>query len=249
MDQNQPVDNDLQQAIDNINNPAASANVAATNPTAATTSDPAGGTALDEPIGPFPETAAKVGVVTPGPEPIAPFEPIAIPDLGAEGDAKVTTTPESTTPNPFTTNDTPAPGPEPLTPPTPTTPEPAADPITAPEPTAPSDSAPTEPLAPAEPEHQDAPALDNTSPEPAVPIDSDTESVKKAALDALKPLMKDHLRDVSPEKRFDLCRNIIEDLHDSSMYDEAYDAASQISNEDDRAKALLFIIESIDGQE
>lgn len=112
MDQNQTVDNDLQKAIDDITN-TTNVDPVFSDPVAAPSSVPEGDTGeLDEPVGPFPEP--KVEMVTPGPEPIAPFEPIDIPDLSA---------------------------PAPTAPSMPPMPEPTVQPAPAPEPT--SSVAPT----------------------------------------------------------------------------------------------------------
>ena len=120
MDQNQTVDNDLQKAIDDITN-TTNTDPVFSDPVAAPSSVPEGDTGeLDEPIGPFPEP--KVEMVAPAPEPIAPFEPIDIPELSVP-------TPDSAapTPAPVPTEAAPAPmpAPEPIMPPAPVAPEPA----------------------------------------------------------------------------------------------------------------------------
>ena len=79
MDQNLAEANDLQKAIDNITN-TTNIDPVFSDPVAAPSSVPEGDTGeLGEPIGPFPEPT--VGVVTPGPEPIAPLESADIPEL------------------------------------------------------------------------------------------------------------------------------------------------------------------------
>ena len=79
MDQNQTVDNDLQKAIDDITN-TTNVDPVFSDPVAAPSSIPEGDTgALGEPVGPFAE--AKVEMVTPGPEPIAPLQSMNIPEL------------------------------------------------------------------------------------------------------------------------------------------------------------------------
>ncbi len=194
MDQNQTVDNDLQKAIDNITNNTNSDPVFS-DPVAAPSSVPEGDSGeLGESVGPFPE--ANVGVVTPPPEPIAPLESMAIPEL------------DNLTP----------PAPEvPTTPPMPeATPAPEA--------------APTPEPAPA----PEAPALDNLN----------MHQIKEAALRDLVPLVN-HL-EMDPTQRFNLCRNIFEQLKDYSVLEPAYRAASAITNENERAEALLFLVESID---
>ena len=83
MDQNQTVDNDLQKAIDNITN-TTNADPVFSDPVAAPSSIPEGDTGeLAEPVGPFPapEPEPKVEMVMPAPEPIAPLEPLTLPNL------------------------------------------------------------------------------------------------------------------------------------------------------------------------
>ena len=81
MDQNQTtVDNDLQKAIDDITN-TTNGDPVFSDPVAAPSSVPEGDTGeLQEPVGPFPEPTVEMA--PPAPEPIAPIEPVNIPDLG-----------------------------------------------------------------------------------------------------------------------------------------------------------------------
>lgn len=196
MDQNQTVDNDLQKAIDDITN-TTNVDPVFSDPVAAPSSVPEGDTGeLDEPVGPFPEP--KVEMVTPGPEPIAPFEPIDIPDLSA---------------------------PAPAAPSMPPMPEPTIQPAPAPEPT--SSVAPT--------------TFSTTAPAPA---GLNTHQVKEAALRDLIPLL-DHIN-MTPSQKFNICRNIFEDLRDYTVLEQAYRAASEIPDETERAEALLYLVESID---
>lgn len=206
MDQNQNLeDNDLQKAIDNItnNDPVFS------DPVAAPSSVPEGDSGeLGEPVGPFPE--AKVGVVMPEPEPMAPVDPISIPDLGAPGDAQVTPAPHT---------------PEPIMPAEPSTPE------------MPEVNAPSAPAA-------DAGSNLSTNGSQMNVNSSSTHQIKEAALRDMVPLLG-HVS-LEPEEKFELCKDIYENLHDSSVFDQAYQAASGIKNEDEKAKALLYIIETIE---
>ncbi|RYC74941.1 hypothetical protein [Candidatus Nanosyncoccus alces] len=196
MDQNQTVDNDLQKAIDDITN-TTNVDPVFSDPVAAPSSVPEGDTGeLDEPVGPFPEP--KVEMVTPGPEPIAPFEPIDIPDLSA---------------------------PTPATPSMPPMPEPTVQPAPTPEPT--PSVAPT--------------TFNTTAPAPA---GLNTHQVKEAALRDLIPLL-DHIN-MTPSQKFNICRNIFEDLRDYTVLEQAYRAASEIPDETERAEALLYLVESID---
>lgn len=202
MDQNQTVDNDLQKAIDDITN-TTNTDPVFSDPVAAPSSVPEGDTGeLGEPVGPFPEP--KVEMVTPAPEPIAPFEPIDIPELNV-------------------------PAPEPATMP--------PMPQSAPEPVAPAPVIP-EP-APVVPEPAPAPvqSMFNSS-------NLNTRQVKEAALRDLIPLL-DRLN-MTPSQKFNICRNIFEDLRDYTVLEQAYRAATEIANETERAEALLYLVESID---
>lgn len=202
MDQNQTVDNDLQKAIDDITN-TTNTDPVFSDPVAAPSSVPEGDTGeLGEPVGPFPEP--KVEMVAPAPEPIAPFEPIDIPELNV-------------------------PAPEPAA--MPPMPQPAPEPVTlapaAPEPT----------LAAPEPAPAHTQSMFNSS-------NLNTHQVKEAALRDLIPLL-DRLN-MTPSQKFNICRNIFEDLRDYTVLEQAYRAATEIANETERAEALLYLVESID---
>ena len=211
MDQNQTVDNDLQKAIDNITN-TTNADPVFSDPVAAPSSIPEGDTGeLAEPVGPFP--APKVEMVVPAPEPIAPIEPLSLPDLNAAPDAA---------PAP----EMPAPAPEPVAevPPMPVAPAPAPAP---------------EPVAPAfEPTYAPAPKF-------SMPAGNlNMHQVKEAALRDLVPLL-DHLN-MNPSQKFNIYRNIFEDLRDYTILEPAYRAAAEIPSDQERAEALLYLVESID---
>ena len=200
MDQNQTVDNDLQKAIDNITN-TTNIDPVFSDPVAAPSSVPEGDTGeLDEPVGPFPEP--KVEMVPPAPEPIAPFEPIDIPELNVPEEA-------------------PAPAPEPT-------------PVATPEPVIPEPTPVTAPVAP------EPVATPSTTPA----TNLNTRQIKEAALRDLIPLL-DHTN-MTPSQKFNICRNIFEDLRDYTVLEQAYRAASEIADETERAEALLYLVESID---
>ena len=203
MDQNQTVDNDLQKAIDDITNNT-NIDPVFSDPVAAPSSVPEGDTGeLDEPVGPFPEP--KVEMVAPSPEPIAPFEPIDIPELNVPAPESLTTEP-APIPEPVVPATPIAPAPEPITPPTPIMPEPT-------------------PITP--PNHFNMP-LSNLN----------THQVKEAALRDLIPLL-DRLN-MTPSQKFNICRNIFEDLRDYTVLEQAYRAASDIADATERAEALLY---------
>lgn len=209
MDQNQTVDNDLQKAIDDITNNT-NIDPVFSDPVAAPSSVPEGDTGeLDEPVGPFPEP--KVEMVAPSPEPIAPFEPIDIPELNVPAPESLTTEP-APIPEPVVPAAPIAPAPEPITPPTPIMSEPT-------------------PITP--PNHFNMP-LSNLN----------THQVKEAALRDLIPLL-DRLN-MTPSQKFNICRNIFEDLRDYTVLEQAYRAASDIADATERAEALLYLVESID---
>lgn len=111
MDQNQTVDNDLQKAIDDITNNT-NTDPVFSDPVAAPSSIPEGDTGeLGEPVGPFPEP--KVEMVAPDPEPIAPFEPINIPELNVPPAPEPTMPEPLPTPEPMPAEPTPIPAPAP----------------------------------------------------------------------------------------------------------------------------------------
>ena len=229
MDQNQTVDNDLQKAIDNITN-TTNTDPVFSDPVAAPSSVPEGDTGeLSEPVGPFPEP--KIEMVTPSPEPIAPFEPIDIPELNVPN-ATSSTNPEAA----------PVVAPEPA-PVIPDSAAPEAAPVVAPEPAPviPDSAAPE--AAPVV-----APKPITLEPIPTPPVapttNLNTRQIKEAALRDLIPLL-DHTN-MAPSQKFNICRNIFEDFRDYTVLEQAYRAASEITNETERAEALLYLVESID---
>ncbi len=68
--------------------------------------------------------------------------------------------------------------------------------------------------------------------------------VKEAALRDLIPLL-DHLT-LEPTQKFNLYRDIFENLKDYTVLEPAYKAAREILDENKRAEALLYLVESID---
>ena len=221
MDQNQTVDNDLQKAIDDITNNT-NTDPVFSDPVAAPSSVPEGDTGeLGEPVGPFPEP--QVEMVAPAPEPIAPFEPINIPELSAPAAEAVAAPTMEVPPMPEPTPIAPAPAPAPQ--PMPTIPQPA----------------PTIPTPP-------APAVEDTfvaetsfdTQNPGL----NTHQIKAAALRDLVPIL-DRLN-MTPSQKFNICRGIFEDLRDYTVLEQAYRAASEIADSTERAEALLYLVESID---
>ncbi len=106
---------------------------------------------------------------------------------------------------------------------------------TSPEPSIPE-------IAP-QPEPEPAPAPETPSIEPA-PHGLNTKEIKKAALRDLVPLLDKLNMDAS--QKFKIYQDIFSDLKDYSVLEPAYNAAREISNESERAEALLYLVESID---
>ena len=99
---------------------------------------------------------------------------------------------------------------------------------------------PTEPvMPPAMPE----PVIETPELE-ALPQSLNTSEIKKAALRDLVPLL-DRLNMNSSEK-FNIYRDIFDDLKDYTVLDPAYRAAREIPDETERANALLYLVKSID---
>ena len=121
----------------------------------------------------------------------------------------------------------------------------------------PSEPISVEPVMPtinAEPAKQDdkaeakknspAPTKLSMEPERAVYGDPDLDKVKANALSDIRPIIEKI--DIAPEKKFLIYKDIIELWDDKSCIEPAYDAAKEISDEKERAEALLYIIEMID---
>lgn len=214
--ENQAVDNELQKAIDDITN-TTNVDPVFSDPVAAPSSVPEGDTGeLSEPVGPFPAPE-------PAPEQPAPAEPAPMP----EPMPQVEMTP---------------PAPEPIAP---------VDPITIPNLEAPEPAPVPEPAPTPEP----TPAINlGAAPAPAIEQPSfnfgmssanlNMHQVKEAALRDLVPLI-DRLNMI-PSQKFNLYRNIFEQLKDYTVLEPAYRAASEITNDTERAEALLYLVESID---
>lgn len=81
---------------------------------------------------------------------------------------------------------------------------------------------------------------------PSIPAAADPalESIKKDALEQLRPLV-DKL-DLEPSEKFDTLLLIIRSTDDKSLVQQAYESAKLIPDESKRAEALLDIIKEID---
>jgi hypothetical protein len=136
--------------------------------------------------------------------------------------------------NSQTGNDKPADSSPPL-PPSPFMDTPA--PAVSPPPAEPSNNG----TAPALPDNNSAPASDTS---PAPPQNEDAlVSIKSQALNNLAPLVN-HL-DQTPEEKFKTTMMLIQASDNSELIKDAYAAANQISDEKDRAQALLDVVNEI----
>ena len=173
-------------------------------------------------------------------------DPVAAPSSVPEGDTGELGEPVGPFPEPKV--EMVAPAPEPIAPfepiDIPVLNVPAPEPATMP-PMPQSAPAPAIP-APAIPEP--APVVPEPAPAPVQSMfnspNLNTRQVKEAALRDLIPLL-DRLN-MTPSQKFNICRNIFEDLRDYTVLEQAYRAATEIANETERAEALLYLVESID---
>ena len=79
---------------------------------------------------------------------------------------------------------------------------------------------------------------------PTIPSNLDIHQIKEAALRDLLPLL-DRL-DMNPSQKFNLYRDIFENLRDYTVLAPAYNAAKEIPDDTERGEALLYLVESID---
>lgn len=131
-------------------------------------------------------------------------------------------------------------------------PKPAADGLSFEEAPAPNGAVTGSPFGdtPAAPA-TDAPAADPATPAPSTfgpaPASTDNsplESIKKDALNELRPLV-DKLT-VPPEEKFDTYLLLLRSTDDTTLIGPAHDAAKAIPDEARRAQALLDVIKEID---
>ncbi|MBR3322174.1 hypothetical protein IKG05_00830 [Candidatus Saccharibacteria bacterium] len=236
---NANMDNELQKAIDDITN-TTNVDPVFSDPVAAPSSVPEGDTGeLGEPIGPFPEP--KVEPIAPAPAPSIPFSPVNAPELNTPAPAPAISSEPTLPPMPNLTAE-PASTPEslatfqPTVAPAPASelaPEPASEPTSEPTPEPKTESTPT-------PEPTPKPIMEK----PQSIETSNVHQIKEAALRDLAPLLSQ--LDIAPNQKFNLYRDIFEDLKDYTVLDSAYHTASDIPDEKERAEALLYLIESID---
>ena len=243
MDQNQTVDNDLQKAIDDITNNT-NIDPVFSDPVAAPSSVPEGDTGvLDDPVGPFttPEPQASNAAQDSSEfvaEPtVPPLDNFGVPVFDTPAAPAVGMPEFAQMPNSMAA-DAPAMAPQEAPMPPQTAPE-----IYPPMPPADVQSAGSRlPEAPVHPPVRTSVEVDTVV--ASSPSGLSMRQVKTAALRDLVPLI-DRLS-LSPSQRFNMCKNIFEELRDYSVLEQAYKAASEIPDSTERAEALLYLVESID---
>ena len=95
----------------------------------------------------------------------------------------------------------------------------------------------------AEPASMPQPPADVPMP-PQSGVSSDLDSIKKSALEELRPLV-DKL-ELPADEKFDTILLIIRSTDDQSLVNQAYEVAKSIEDDTKRAEALLDIIKEID---
>ena len=168
-------------------------------------------------------------------------DPVAAPSSVPEGDTGELDKPVGPFPEPKV--EMVAPAPEPIAPlESMNIPELAAPTLTPPEPlpTAPAPLPTPEPVPSPEP----APVVERHEIDPAIPQSLSTSEVKKAALRDLVPLLDRVNMDAT--QKFNIYKDIFDDLKDYTILEPAYRAAREIPDETTRAGALLYLVESID---
>lgn len=83
-----------------------------------------------------------------------------------------------------------------------------------------------------------------TSPADENNNDDSLENIKKEAINQLSPLVKE--LDQSPEDKFKTLLMMIQSTDNKELIKEAYAAAEQISDKNEKAKALLAVVNEID---
>ena len=153
-------------------------------------------------------------------------DPVAAPSSIPEGDTGELGEPVGPFPEPKVE----APAPEPVTP---------VAPVEMPDLTASAPEPIPEPVPTAEPAPAPEPAVESTE-----TTSQNTNDIKKAALRDLMPLLDKVNMDAN--EKFNLYRDIFEELNDHSVLEPAYQAAREIADETARANALLYLVQSID---
>lgn len=89
-----------------------------------------------------------------------------------------------------------------------------------------------------------APSITPAVSQPMPPADAELGTLKKSALEELRPLVKK--LNLPPDEKFDILLLIIRSTDDKSLLASAHEAAKQIGDEGKRAQALLDIIKEVD---
>ena len=117
-------------------------------------------------------------------------------------------------------------------------------PFPAPEPPAPA-PIPEVPVAPVAPMPvAPEPVISETIVATEAPVGLNMREVKEAALRDLAPLVEK--MDLPATQKFNLYRDMFENLRDYTALEPAYQAAKNIADEHERGEALLYLINSID---
>ena len=171
-------------------------------------------------------------VATPAPvdTPAAPVEPAPLPEAPAPAEPAKPFPTVGETPITSTFN----PAPRPTIPEAPGFAAPIAAPATEPV----AEPAPVVPEAPAP---ETVVAAEETTTE--VVTNPDKQNVKEVVLRDLAPIV-DKI-DMDPTEKFDLYKNIREELHDDSVIASAYKVSKEITDEGKRADALLYLYDSL----
>ncbi|MBR2767240.1 hypothetical protein IKD67_04145 [Candidatus Saccharibacteria bacterium] len=104
--------------------------------------------------------------------------------------------------------------------------------------------------ADSEPNKEEVPATEQPAAEAEQPTTETTTEptnaaeVKKAALRDLFPLIGKI--NINKSQKFNIYKDIFEELKDYSVLEPAYQAARELDDETERAEALLYLVEAID---
>lgn len=100
---------------------------------------------------------------------------------------------------------------------------------------------------PEEPQRPAAPVVSETTTvatETVIPTGLSIREIKTAALRDLAPLVGK--MDLPASQKFNIYRDMFENLRDYTVIEQAYQSAKDIMNEHERAEALLYLVQAID---
>lgn len=99
--------------------------------------------------------------------------------------------------------------------------------------------------ADSEPNKEEVPAAEAEQPTTETTTEpTNAAEVKKAALRDLFPLIGKI--NINKSQKFNIYKDIFEELKDYSVLEPAYQAARELDDETERAEALLYLVEAID---